>query len=76
MEQNDRVCELPLQMYPKCGFCGEQPARVIMSNFPLGPIVAMVFFCGNPECQKVFTVVPIGPAPRPEPLIIDPRSVN
>lgn len=75
MENNRAPEDIPT-MYPKCGFCGEQPARVIMSNFPLGPIIAMVFFCGNPDCQKIFTVIPIGPAPRPEPLIVAPGSVN
>lgn len=72
----DGRCELPKVQYPKCQHCGEQPARVLSATFPMGALVAMVLFCGNPACNAIHTVVPIGQAPRPEPLIVTPGQVN
>lgn len=56
-------------LYPKCPGCEEQPARVITAPFIAGSLTMLSIFCGNPLCCKIFTVIPIGPAQREEPLI-------
>lgn len=61
-------------LYPKCPHCNESPARVVCSPFTLGIVTALTIYCGNPECCKIFTIVPIGPAQKEEPLIAMPET--
>lgn len=57
---NHQISEKPL--IPKCPHCGagkrpgEQGAPMSMTNLVMGPMLCVVFFCGNPDCGAIFSV--------------------
>jgi hypothetical protein len=47
--------EVPRQLLPICPHCGIDPARFACTPIKMGSMIAMVFFCANPGCRKIFT---------------------
>jgi len=63
-------------VYPKCPYCETTPAMVRFAEFSLGSLAAMVLFCGNPNCAKIFTAVPLGSREQEQPRIVLPGELN
>ena len=47
--------QLPVTNLPVCPHCGQDPANVCCRGpFANGTMSFIIFFCGNPECRKIW----------------------
>ena len=69
---------VPAQLLPVCPYCAQDPANVLCRGpFGAEPMQFVIFYCGNPDCRKIWNCVKVEP---PKPLLstarIDPRFLN
>lgn len=58
VEVNERTEQVPTSLTPICPHCGIDPARLTAVPLQMGPVQALVFFCG--ACRKILSVEVIG----------------